>query len=50
MFEEWCSFLNFFDSSVEFVLTFLNVSTDATAFEKSIRIPLRKDGFNVTRD
>ena len=31
-------------------MTFLNVSTDATAFEKSIRIPLRKDGFNVTRD
>ena len=50
MFEEWCSFLNFFDSSVEFTLTFMNVSTDATSFEKSIRIPLRKDGFNATRD
>lgn len=50
MFEEWCSFLNFFDSSVEFSLTFMNVSTDATSFEKSIRIPLKKDGFNITRD
>jgi len=50
MFEEWCSFLNFFDSSVEFTLTFMNVSTDATSFEKSIRIPLKKDGFNATRD
>ena len=50
MFEEWCSFLNFFDSSVEFTLTFMNVSTDATSFEKSIRIPHKKDGFNATRD
>ena len=50
IFEEWCSFLNFFDSSVEFSLTFLNVSTDGSKFEKSIRIPLRADSFNDTRD
>ena len=50
IFEEWCSFLNFFDSSVEFSLTFLNVSTDGTKFEKSIRIPLRHDTFNDVRD
>ena len=50
IFEEWCSFLNFFDSSVEFSLTFLNVSTDGTKFEKSIRIPLKKDTFNDVRD
>ncbi len=50
IFEEWCSFLNFFDSSVEFSLTFLNVSTDGSKFEKSIRIPLRADSFNDTRE
>ena len=50
IFEEWCSFLNFFDSSVEFSLTILNVSTDGTNFEKSIRIPLRHDTFNDVRD
>ena len=39
IFEEWCSFLNFFDSSIHFELSFMNMSTDADAFEKSIRIP-----------
>ena len=50
IFEEWCSFLNFFDSSVHFELSFLNRSTDADSFEKSIRIPHKKDGFNSVRD
>ncbi|SEL15136.1 AAA-like domain-containing protein [Butyrivibrio sp. ob235] len=50
MFEQWCSFLNFFDSTVEFSLTFIEVSTDSTCFEKRIRIPLRQDLFNGTRD
>ena len=38
IFEEWCSFLNFFDSSIKFELSFVNMATDSTEFEKSIRI------------
>lgn len=49
IFEEWCSFLNFFDSSIHFELSFMNMSTDAYSFEKSIRIPYRKDEFNPIR-
>ena len=49
IFEEWCSFLNFFDSSIHFELSFLNMATDAETFEQSIRIPYQKDGFNSVR-
>ena len=50
IFEEWCSFLNFFDSSVNFQLSFENMATDVSDFEKSIRIPHKKDGFDDVRD
>lgn len=49
IFDEWCSFLNFFDSSIHFELSFMNLSTDAESFEKSIRIPFKKDSFNPVR-
>ena len=49
IFEEWCSFLNFFDSSIKFELSFVNMATDSTEFEKSIRIPFQKDGFDDVR-
>ena len=49
IFEEWCSFLNFFDSSINFELTFLNCSTDAKAFARWIRIPFKKDRYNSVR-
>ena len=29
IFDEWCGFLNFFDSSIRFELSFMNMSTDA---------------------
>ena len=45
IFEEWCSFLNFFDSSVHFEFSFVNMAADAESFERSIRIPPQKDGF-----
>ena len=50
IFDEWCSFLNFFDSSVHFELSFLNLATDPERFEKSIAIPHRADGFDSVRD
>ena len=49
IFEEWCSFLNFFDSSVHFELSFVNLATDAESFEKSIRIPPQHDAYNSVR-
>ena len=49
IFEEWCSFLNFFDSSIHFELSFVNVATDAADFERSIRIPFQQDGFDDVR-
>ena len=49
IFEEWCSFLNFFDSSIRFELSFMNMATDAELFEKNIRIPYRDDRFNHVR-
>ena len=49
IFEEWCSFLNFFDSSIHFELSFVNTATDSADFEKSIRIPYQKDGFDDVR-
>ena len=49
IFEEWCSFLNFFDSSIHFELSFMNMATDAEVFEKNIHIPYRNDNFNNVR-
>ncbi|MFR1119392.1 MAG: VirB4-like conjugal transfer ATPase, CD1110 family [[Clostridium] symbiosum] len=50
IFEEWCGFLNFFDSSIHFELSFMNMATDAEAFERSIAIRHQKDEFNDVRD
>ena len=50
IFEEWCSFLNFFDSSINFQLSFNNMATDVSDFEKSISIAHKKDGFDDVRD
>ncbi len=50
IFEEWCSFLNFFDSSVHFQLSFMNFATEVGDFEKKIAIPHQGDHFNDVRD
>ncbi len=49
IFEEWCSFLNFFDSSIHFAFSFMNHTTDMESFEQSIQIPFQKDHFNPIR-
>ena len=49
IFEEWCSFLNFFDSSVHFELSFMNTATDLESFERQIQIQPRQDGFDDVR-
>ena len=50
IFEEWCSFLNFFDSSIHFEFSFMNMATDAESFSRSIAIPHKRDDFNGIRD
>lgn len=50
IFEERCAFLNFFDSSVKFQLSFENMATDVSDFEKSIKISHKNDGFDDVRD
>ena len=50
IFEEWCSFLNFFDSSVHFELSFMNFATEVGDFEKKIAIVHQEDRFNDVRD
>ena len=50
IFEEWCSFLNFFDSSVHFQLSFMNFATEVGDFEKKIAIAHQNDSFNDVRD
>ena len=50
IFEEWCAFLNFFDSTVHFELSFMNMATDMEDFKSGIAIPHREDGFNGVRD
>jgi len=50
IFEEWCRFLNFFDSSIRFELSFVNRHTDESSFEKQITIPLKDDGFDDVRE
>lgn len=50
IFEEWCGFLNFFDSSVQFQFSFVNLATEIAEFEKRIAINHKNDDFNFTRD
>lgn len=49
-FEEWCSFINFFDSSIRFEFSFMNLVTDTKAYEKFMRIDRTDDGLDNIRD
>ncbi len=49
IFEGWCDFLNYFDSSIHLQFSFLNLTAGAAEFEKSIMIPDKDDGFNDVR-
>lgn len=45
IFDGWCDFLNYFDSSIHFQLSFLNRSASQEAFTDAISIPLQGDSF-----
>ena len=49
IFENWCDFLNYFDASIRFQLSFLNQKADMEKFRKSIEIPEQDDMFNEIR-
>ena len=49
IFDNWRKFLNFFDSSVHFELTFVNVTKDEAKFYETIRIKEKQDGFDDVR-
>ena len=49
IFEAWCDFLNYFDSSVKFQLSFVNLSASKDTFAKSIDIPPQGDEFDSIR-
>ena len=50
IFDEWCSFLNFFDSSIHFELSFMNMTGDEEEARSRIDIPHADDGFDSVRD
>ena len=43
IFDGWCDFLNYFDASVHFQLTFLNMAANKDTYGTQITIPLRGD-------
>ena len=49
IFDGWCDFLNYFDSSIQFQLTFVNLSTTEENIAQHINIPLRGDDFDNIR-
>jgi len=49
IFENYCDFLNYFDSSISVQLTLVNQRTNLRDFNKSIQIPLAGDGHDATR-
>nr|WP_316699560.1 conjugal transfer protein TraE [Paratissierella segnis] len=49
IFESWCDFLNYFDSSIYFQLSFLNMTANAKDYESSIAIKPQDDDFDSIR-
>ena len=50
IFEGWCDFLNYFDSSVKFQLSFMNMAANKDTYGQSIVIPLQGDDFDTIRE
>ena len=49
IFENYCEFLNYFDSSVRFQITFLNQQVNFDEYSKTIDIPPKGDAFDDIR-
>jgi len=50
IFEGWCDFLNYFDSSVKFQLSFMNMAANKDTYGQSIEIPTQGDDFDNIRE
>ena len=49
IFESWCDFLNYFDSSIHVQLSFINHKSSMSEYEKVIRIKPKNDAFDEVR-
>jgi type IV secretory pathway VirB4 component len=49
IFENWCDFLNYFDSTIHFQLSFINHHSNMAEYEDVIRIKKRNDSFDDLR-
>ncbi len=49
IFDGWCDFLNYFDSSISFQMSFINHSASKDDFADAITIPLQGDSFDDLR-
>lgn len=49
IFENYCDFLNYFDASIHFQLSFLNQRVDMEEYKRTIYIPEQTDDFNAIR-
>ena len=50
IFEGWCDFLNYFDSSVKFQLSFMNMAANKDTYGQSTIIPAQGDDFDNIRE
>ena len=50
IFEGWCDFLNYFDSSVKFQLSFMNMAANKETYGQNIAIPPQDDDFDIIRE
>ena len=50
IFDGWCDFLNYFDSSVKFQLSFMNMAANKDTYGQSIAIPPQDDDFDNIRE
>ncbi len=49
IFENWCDFLNYFDSMISFQISFINHKSNMMEYEKIIRIAPQRDEFDDVR-
>jgi len=49
IFDGWCDFLNYFDSSIKFQLSFINHSANRDSYSQNLEIPLQGDDFDTIR-
>ena len=49
IFEGWCDFLNYFDSSIKFQLSFINHTANRDSYSQNLEIPLQGDDFDEIR-